>query len=176
MDVDLNAVSGANQMATAEASGAEAQLVANKIVSAMSSINWVFIFVMFIVYFIGGYLLYSSLFAAIGAAVDNADDTNQFLLPISIVVLFALYAGIYSAQNPDGPLAFWCSIVPFTSPIVMMVRLPFDVPLWQLAVSLGLLVLTIWGAIWLSAKIYRVGILMYGKKPSWGEIWKWIRY
>lgn len=102
MDVDLNAVSGVNQMATAEASGVEAQLVANKIVSAMSSINWVFIFVMFIVYFIGGYLLYSSLFAAIGAAVDNADDTNQFLLPISIVVLFALYAGIYSAQNPDG--------------------------------------------------------------------------
>ena len=92
------------------------------------------------------------------------------------MVLFALYAGMYSAENPDGPLAFWCSMIPFTSPIVMMVRVPFDVPMWQLGLSLGLLALTIVCTIWLSAKIYRVGILMYGKKPTVKEIIKWIKY
>ena len=140
------------------------------------SIDWGFVAVMFLVYFVGGYLLYSSMFAAIGASVDNESDTSQFMTPITLVVLFALYAGMYSAENPDGPLAFWCSIIPFTSPIVMMVRVPFDVPVWQLGLSLGLLVLTIVGTIWLSAKIYRVGILMYGKKPTVKEIVKWIKY
>ena len=140
------------------------------------SIDWGFVAVMFLVYFVGGYLLYSSMFAAIGASVDNESDTSQFMTPITLVVLFALYAGMYSAENPDGPLAFWCSMIPFTSPIVMMVRVPFDVPLWQLCLSFGLLVLTIVGTIWLSAKIYRVGILMYGKKPTVKEIVKWIKY
>ena len=142
----------------------------------LGSIDWSFVVVMFLVYFVGGYLLYSSLFAAIGASVDNESDTSQFMTPITLVVLFALYAGMYSAENPDGPLAFWCSMIPFTSPIVMMVRVPFDVPVWQLGLSLGLLVLTIVGTIWLSAKIYRVGILMYGKKPTVKEIIKWIKY
>ena len=140
------------------------------------SIDWGFVAVMFLVYFVGGYLLYSSMFAAIGASVDNESDTSQFMTPITIIVLFALYAGMYSAENPDGPLAFWCSMIPFTSPIVMMVRVPFDVPMWQLGLSLGLLALTIVGTIWLSAKIYRVGILMYGKKPTVKEIVKWIKY
>ena len=116
------------------------------------------------------------MFAAIGASVDNESDTSQFMTPITLVVLFALYAGMYSAENPDGPLAFWCSIIPFTSPIVMMVRVPFDVPVWQLVLSLGVLALTIIGTIWLSAKIYRVGILMYGKKPTLKELLKWLRY
>ena len=145
-------------------------------VDMLKSIDWTSVLIMFVIYFIGGYLLYSSLFAAIGASVDNEADTNQFMMPITIIVLFALYAGIYSAENPDGPLAFWCSMIPFTSPIVMMVRVPFDVPMWQLGLSLGLLVLTIIATIWLSAKIYRVGILMYGKKPSLKEIVKWIKY
>ena len=140
------------------------------------SIDWGFVAVLFLVYFVGGYLLYSSMFAAIGASVDNESDTSQFMTPITLVVLFALYAGMYSAENPDGPLAFWCSMIPFTSPIVMMVRVPFDVPMWQLGLSLGLLALTIVGTIWLSAKIYRVGILMYGKKPTVKEIVKWIKY
>ena len=140
------------------------------------SIDWGFVAVMFLVYFVGGYLLYSSMFAAIGASVDNESDTSQFMTPITLVVLFALYAGMYSAENPDGPLAFWCSMIPFTSPIVMMVRVPFDVPMWQLGLSLGLLALTIVGTIWLSAKIYRVGILMYGKKPTVKELIKWIKY
>lgn len=142
----------------------------------LGSINWGFVVVMFLVYFAGGYLLYSSMFAAIGASVDNESDTSQFMTPITLVVLFALYAGMYSAENPDGPLAFWCSIIPFTSPIVMMVRVPFDVPVWQLVLSLGILALTIIGTIWLSAKIYRVGILMYGKKPTLKELLKWLRY
>lgn len=140
----------------------------------MMSINWGLILGMFVLYFIGGYLLYAGMFAAVGAAVDNENDTGQFMMPITIVVLFALYAGIYSAQNPDGPLAFWCSIIPFTSPIVMMVRLPFDVPFWQLGLSLAVLAATVVLMIWLAAKVYRVGILMYGKKPSWKEIIKWI--
>ena len=142
----------------------------------LGSMNWSFVVVLFLVYFVGGYLLYSSMFAAIGASVDNESDTSQFMTPITLVVLFALYAGMYSAENPDGPLAFWCSMIPFTSPIVMMVRVPFDVPMWQLGLSLGLLALTIVGTIWLSAKIYRVGILMYGKKPTVKEIVKWIKY
>ena len=148
----------------------------NSQLSTLLSIDWGFVLVMFVVYFIGGYLLYSSLFAAIGASVDNEADTSQFMMPITIIVLFALYAGIYSAENPDGPLAFWCSMIPFTSPMVMMVRIPFDVPMWQLGLSLGLLALTIVGTIWLSAKIYRVGILMYGKKPTVKEIIKWLKF
>ena len=148
----------------------------NSQLSTLLSIDWSFVVVLFLVYFVGGYLLYSSMFAAIGASVDNESDTSQFMTPITLVVLFALYAGMYSAENPDGPLAFWCSMIPFTSPIVMMVRVPFDVPIWQLIVSLCLLSVTIVGTIWLSAKIYRVGILMYGKKPTLKEIVKWIRY
>lgn len=130
----------------------------------------------FVVYFIGGYMLYASLFSAIGAAVDNSEDTQQFMLPITALILFAFYAAIYSIQNPNGPLAFWTSIIPFTSPIVMMVRLPFDVPWWQKILSLGLLYATFIGSIRFSAKIYRVGILMYGKKPSFKELLKWIKY
>ena len=157
--------------------GGEVQLSPfNSQLSTLLSIDWSFVVVLFLVYFVGGYLLYSSMFAAIGALVDNESDTSQFMTPITLVVLFALYAGMYSAENPDGPLAFWCSMIPFTSPIVMMVRAPFDVPMWQLGLSLGLLALTIVGTIWLSAKIYRVGILMYGKKPTVKEIIKWIKY
>ncbi len=147
-----------------------------EIVSAVATVNWIYIIAMFVIYFICGYLLYASMFAAIGAAVDNEADTGQFMMPITFVVLFAFYAGIYGAQNPDGPLALWSSMIPFTSPIVMMVRIPFDVPLWQIGVSLGLLVATIVFTVWISAKIYRVGILMYGKKSSWKELIKWIKY
>jgi ABC-2 type transport system permease protein len=179
MDIPLEgsqmAMPNAQQLADMSGQGFNSQFD-SQYVSSLLSIDWVFVLVMFVVYFIGGYLLYSSMFAAIGASVDNEADTSQFMMPITIIVLFALYAGIYSAENPDGPLAFWCSMIPFTSPMVMMVRIPFDVPMWQLGLSLGLLALTIVGTIWLSAKIYRVGILMYGKKPTVKEIIKWIKY
>ena len=179
MDIPLEgsqlAMPNAQQLADMSGQGLNGQFD-SQYISSLLSIDWVLVLVMFVVYFIGGYLLYSSLFAAIGASVDNEADTSQFMMPITIIVLFALYAGIYSAENPDGPLAFWCSMIPFTSPMVMMVRIPFDVPMWQLGLSLGLLALTIVGTIWLSAKIYRVGILMYGKKPTVKEIVKWLKY
>ena len=179
MDIPLEssqlAMPNAQQLADVSGQGFNSQFD-SQYISLLLSIDWGFVLVMFVVYFIGGYLLYSSLFAAIGASVDNEADTSQFMMPITIIVLFALYAGIYSAENPDGPLAFWCSMIPFTSPMVMMVRIPFDVPMWQLGLSLGLLALTIVGTIWLSAKIYRVGILMYGKKPTVKEIIKWLKF
>ena len=179
MDIPLEssqlAMPNAQQLADVSGQGFNSQFD-SQYISSLLSIDWGFVLVMFVVYFIGGYLLYSSLFAAIGASVDNEADTSQFMMPITIIVLFALYAGIYSAENPDGPLAFWCSMIPFTSPMVMMVRIPFDVPMWQLGLSLGLLALTIVGTIWLSAKIYRVGILMYGKKPTVKEIIKWLKF
>jgi len=149
---------------------------AAEIMQVVNGFNFQEIILYFILYFIGGYLLYASLFAAIGSAVDNETDTQQFMLPVTIPIVFAMYAGIYSAQNPDGPLAFWCSIIPFTSPIVMMVRLPFDVPLWQKLLSLLLLTLTFLGTTWMAAKIYRTGILMYGKKVNFKELWKWLKY
>ena len=130
----------------------------------------------FILFFVGGYLMYASLFAAIGAMVNSQEDTQQFMMPITVLVLFAVYAGIFSAQNPDGPLAFWSSLIPLTSPIVMMVRIPFGVPWEQMLISIGLLFITVILIVKLAAKIYRVGILMYGKKPTYSEIIKWLRY
>jgi len=147
-----------------------------EIFEVINSINFVEIGIYFILYFIGGYMLYAGIFAAIGSAVDHQEDTQQFMVPITLFLAFALYAGFYSMNNPDGPLAFWCSIIPFTSPIVMMIRIPFDIPLWEKLVSLALLYISFIGITWVSAKIYRVGILMYGKKPSIKEIVKWIKY
>lgn len=144
--------------------------------SALTGLDFVKIGGLFILYFLGGYLLYASLFAAVGSAVDNETDTQQFSMPIMLPIIFAIYAGIFSAENPDGPLAFWCSMIPFTSPIVMMVRLPFDVPAWQIILSLSILILSFLGTTWVAAKIYRTGILMYGKKITWGEMWKWLKY
>lgn len=148
----------------------------NEWMGIINSINFVEIGIFFILYFIGGYLLYAAIFAAVGSAVDQQEDTNQFIAPVMVFMVFALYAGIYSMDNPDGPLAFWCSMIPFTSPVVMMVRLPYDVPMWELIVSVVLLFATAMAITWLSAKIYRVGILMYGKKPSIKEMIKWVKY
>mgnify|MGYP002229580976 CR=1 FL=1 len=117
-----------------------AQQHGNEWIEMLHTINFTEIGILFIAYFIGGYLLYSSLFAAIGSAVDGQEDTQQFMLPVTLLLVFALYAGIYSMENPDGPLAFWCSMIPFTSPIVMMVRVPFEVPLWEILLSIGFFV------------------------------------
>jgi ABC-2 type transport system permease protein len=143
---------------------------------AFASINVIELCAYFILFFIGGYLIYASLFAAIGAMVNSPEDTQQYMMPISVLILFAFYAGFYSTQNPDGPLAFWTSMIPLTSPIVMMTRLPFGVPWWELILSLVLLAVTVILIIKLAAKIYRVGILMYGKKPTYAEIVKWLKY
>lgn len=147
-----------------------------ELMTALNGLDYIQIITLFIVYFLAGYLLYASLFAAVGSAVDNETDTNQFTMPIMIPIIFAIYAGIFAAENPDGPLAFWCSMVPFTSPIVMMVRLPFGVPAWQLALSISILILSFIGSTWVASKIYRTGILMYGKKVTWKEMIKWLKY
>ena len=130
----------------------------------------------FLIYFIGGYLLYAAMFAAVGSAVDNEKDTNNLQLPITLPLMVALFVMLNAMQDPHGPLAFWCSMIPFTSPIVMMVRLPYGVPGWELALSIGLLVVTFVGMVYLAGRIYRVGVFMYGKKPSFKELAKWIRY
>ena len=145
------------------------------VMTALASINWLSLLGNFVLYFIGGYLLYASLFAGFGSAVDQASDSSQFTLPIIIIMMVALYAGIACMENPSGPMAVWCSIIPFTSPVVMMIRLPFDVPWWQMLLSIVLLYATAMGCVWLSARIYRTGILLYGKKRSFKEVLKWVR-
>lgn len=147
-----------------------------KLQEILNSIQITQLSINFVLYFIGGYLMYASLFAAIGSAVDQQEDSSQFMTPMMVLMVFALYAGIYSVENPDGPLAFWCSLIPLTSPIVMMVRLPFDIPVWENLLSLVLLFGTAIACVWVSGKIYRVGILMYGKKPGIMEILRWINY
>lgn len=133
--------------------------------------------VSFIVYFIGGYFLYSSIYAAIGAAVDNETDSQQFLLPIILPLMLGVYVGFFSVLNdPHGTVATVFSFIPLTSPIVMLMRIPFGVPWWQIVVSLVLLFGTFFLVVWFASKIYRIGILMYGKKPTWKELYKWLKY
>lgn len=133
------------------------------------------IIVCFLIFFIFGYLLYSSLYAAIGSAVENEGDTQQLQLPVTIPLLIGFFMAIYAFKAPDSTLVFWGSMIPFTSPIVMLARLPFGVPFWQLAVSVLVLVATSIVLAWLSAKVYKVGILMFGKKSTWKDLWKWIK-
>ena len=173
---NMTAVAGSmNGVDTAQLAGSEAG-IAQEIQRLIGSIDITQLLVCFVLFFIGGYILYASLFAAIGSAVDNESDTQQFMVPITFIIIFALYAGIFSAENPDGPLAMWCSMIPFTSPIVMMVRIPFGVTTWELVLSMIILYGSAIGLAWVAGRIYRVGILMYGKKPSYKEMLKWIRY
>jgi ABC-2 type transport system permease protein len=131
----------------------------------------------FVIYFIGGYFLYSSFYAAIGAAVDNETDSQQFLLPIIMPLVLGVYIGFFTVVNdPHGTIATIFSMVPLTSPIVMLMRIPFGVPLWQIALSITLLFATFFLVVWFASKIYRVGILMYGKKPTWKELYRWLQY
>ena len=131
----------------------------------------------FVIYFLGGYLLYGALFGAVGAAVDDQTDTQQFMFPITMPLILSYFVGVsVILRNPDGPVAFWMSMFPLTSPIAMVIRLPFGVPMWQLALSIFLLVLGFLGAVWVAARIYRVGILMYGKKVTYRELGKWMFY
>lgn len=141
----------------------------------LESININFLLAMFLFYFIGGYLMYGSLFAAVGSAVDSETDSQQFMLPITIPLIFSFIALQTILENPDSSLAFWCSIIPFTSPIVMMGRLPFDPPLWELGLSMVLLIVGFVFTSWLAGRIYRVGILMYGQKVNYKTLWKWIK-
>ncbi len=155
--------------------GSDDMAAMSAVLEAVRSVDVTWIIAGFVVYFVGGYLLYASLFAGFGSAVDQASDASQFTTPIILIMVAALYCGMACMENPGGQMAVWCSIIPFTSPIVMMVRLPYDVPLWQLGLSVALLFATAAAMVWLSARIYRTGILMYGKKYTLKEIGRWMR-
>jgi ABC-2 type transport system permease protein len=151
-------------------------LLPSNVANILNSINFTVILVSFLLYFLLGYLLYASLFAAVGSAVENETDTQQLTIPITIPITLGIFIMMHTFNYPNSMLSFWGSIIPFTSPIVMMARVPFGVPLWQLALSLGVLAVTFVGAVWLAGKIYRTGVLMYGKKPSFKEICRWIKH
>ncbi len=167
----FQSVTGAGSMVPDQGS-----LEAARMMEMLKTLDFPLLIGSFLFYFLGGYLLYSAIFAAIGSAVDNESDSQQFMMPVTIPLIVSVVVLTSVFRDPSGPIAFWFSMIPFTSPIIMMARIPFGVPFYQLAISMGLLVLFFIGAIWMAAKIYRTGILMYGKKPSWLELWKWLRY
>ncbi|MCT4645637.1 MAG: ABC transporter permease [Carboxylicivirga sp.] len=146
------------------------------VISKLLSLDLISSLFLFLLYFLGGYLLYASLFAAVGAAIDNEADGQQFIMPVMMPLILAIYVAMTAFRNPTGDLAFWFSMVPFTSPVVMMARIPFQPPVWQLALSLFILIGTFIFTTWFAGRIYRTGILMYGKKISYKELWKWFRY
>lgn len=146
------------------------------IFESIQSINFEVVILSFLFFFIGGYFLYGALFAAIGSAVDSETDTQQFMLPITVPLILSIVLSQFIMNNPDGPAAFWLSIFPLTSPVIMMIRIPFGVPYTDLYLSIALMILGFLGATWLAGKIYRTGILMYGKKINYKELWKWITY
>lgn len=147
-----------------------------QIIEAISSVDYGVMIGAFLFFFLGGYLLYAALFAAIGSAVDNETDSQQFMLPVTIPLILSMVMLGMIINNPSGPVAFWFSIIPLTSPIIMMLRIPFGVPFWEIALSAGLLILGFLFTTWFAAKIYRTGILMYGKKVNYAELWKWMKY
>jgi ABC-2 type transport system permease protein len=147
-----------------------------EIAGKFSAVNFPLIIGCFLFFFIGGYLLYASLFASVGSAVDNDTDTQQFMLPITIPILLGLFVMMNAMQAPNSSIAVIFSLIPLTSPIVMMARIPYGVPYWQLGLSAFFLIITFIGTIWMAGKIYRTGILMYGKKVNYAELWKWLKY
>lgn len=147
----------------------------NSIISALKELNYTEILVSFIIFFVLGYLLYASLFAAIGSSVENEADSSQLQIPVTIPLLLGFFIALYAFKSPDSPLAFWGSIIPFTSPIVMLARIPFGVPVWELVLSIVLLLMTFIFCAWLSAKIYKIGILTFGKKSTFKDLWNWLK-
>jgi ABC-2 type transport system permease protein len=165
----LSAPADTAAAAAGEPSGMDA------VFSTLGSLNYTQIIIGFLLYFIFGYLLYASMFAAIGSAGESEADTQQLQLPVTIPLLIGFFIAIYAFKAPDSGIVFWGSMIPFTSPIVMLARIPFGVPAWELALSIVLLVGTFILLAWVSAKIYKVGILMYGKKSSFKDLWNWFR-
>lgn len=145
------------------------------VLNTLSDLNWVQMIIAFVLYFALGYLLYASLFAAIGSAVENEADTNQLQMPVTIPLLLAFFVAMYAFKAPESQIVWWGSMIPFTSPIVMLARIPFGVPAWELILSIALLVGTFIACGWVSAKIYRIGILMFGKKTTFKDLWKWLK-
>ena len=145
------------------------------VLGTLGSLNYTQLIVSFLLFFLFGYLLYASLFAAIGSAVENEADTQQLQIPVTIPLLLGFFIAFYAFRAPESSIVWWGSMIPFTSPIVMLARLPFGVPMWELCLSIGLLILTFFVCAWASAKIYKVGILMYGKKSTFKDLWKWLK-
>lgn len=154
---------------------AQDETQAGAILSTLRDINYGQLIFGFVIYFVLGYLLYASFFAAIGSAVENEADTNQLQMPVTVPLLLAFFIALYAFNAPDSPIVFWGSMIPFTSPIVMLARIPFGVPAWELILSIVLLLLTFVGCAWVSAKIYKIGILMFGKKTTFQDLWKWLK-
>ncbi|NCC73091.1 MAG: ABC transporter permease [Sphingobacteriia bacterium] len=187
--LDANLLSGSEQIYTGQSKVLDADQLQQiseqmqskdsinfQIIEAISSINYGVMIGAFLFFFLGGYLLYAAMFAAIGSAVDNETDSQQFMLPVTIPLILSMVMLGLIINNPSGPVAFWFSIIPLTSPIIMMLRIPFGVPHWQVALSAVLLILGFIFTTWLAAKIYRTGILMYGKKVNYAELWKWLKH
>ena len=148
-----------------------------QIVAALTDLGYIVkIFVCLLLFIVGGYLLYSAMFAAVGSAVDNVQDASQLQMPVTLPIILALLMMIAVIKDPNSPLAFWFSLIPFTSPVVMMARIPYGIPAWEVALSLVLLYASFVAMVWLAGKIYRVGIFMYGKKPTFKELLKWMKY
>ena len=145
------------------------------VISTLRDFNWGQMILAFVIYFVLGYLLYASFFAAIGSAVENEADTQQLQMPLTVPLMIAFFVALYAFKAPDSPIVWWGSMIPFTSPIVMLARIPYGVPGWELALSAGLLALTFIACGWVSAKIYKIGILMFGKKTTFKDLWKWLR-
>ena len=167
------------QQGSPEAAAALAELDPDLLqaVAAMTDTGYIFkIFVCLLLFVFGGYLLYSAMFAAIGSAVDNVQDAQQLQTPVTLPIILALLLMMAVINDPNSPVAFWSSMIPLTSPIVMMARIPYDIPMWEIGLSLLLLYASFLLMVWFAAKIYRVGIFMYGKKPTLKELWKWVRY
>lgn len=174
--IDMGAGSPSKQVIDQSMDGGSQQLVV-EVMKEIYNLPIANLIIMFILFFVGGYLLYASLYAAVGAAVDSETDTQQFMMPILMPLMLAVYVGLFTViDNPHGTVAQVFSYIPFTSPVVMLMRIPFGVPIWQQLVSVLLLFLTFFGTVWVAAKIYRVGILMYGKKPTYKELYKWLKY
>ena len=145
------------------------------VLSTLRDLNYIQLILAFVIYFALGYLLYSSLFAAIGSAVENEADTNQLQMPVTVPLMLAFFIALYAFRAPDSQIVFWGSMIPFTSPIVMLARIPYGVPTWELLLSIALLAGTFIACAWVSAKIYKIGILMFGKKTTFKDLWKWLR-
>jgi ABC-2 type transport system permease protein len=166
----------AEQAAAGAVGNPAADMVGLEVLDMLRSIDFTTVLLGFAFYFFGGYFLYSALFAAVGSAVDQEADSQQFMIPVTIPMILAIVTAMNVIQEPNGALAFWMSMVPLTSPITMMIRLPFGIPLWEVFLSGGILVGTFFTVVGLAGKIYRVGILMYGKKVTWKELFKWLKY
>lgn len=176
MELQMATQNGQSTIGAASVQAPTQQSMTESITNQLMGIELKYLLFMFAFYFIGGYLLYAAMFAAVGSAIDPDTDSQQFVMPVMMPLIIALTIAMSTSRDPHGALAFWGSIIPFTSPIIMMARLPYSVPLWQLLLSMGSLIITFVGMTIFAAKIYRVGILMYGKKVSYKELWKWLKY